>query len=298
MATGTGTAFFQHANQDFKLQLPNYIPVIAEIGINHNGDLQVAKQLIEMAKNAGCDAVKFQKRTIDAVYSPEVLDSPRESPWGTTQRDQKNGLEFGEKEYDEIDEFCQSLGIEWTASAWDSESLTFIENYNPPFHKVASAFVTNETFLEEVATLNRPTILSTGMAEERDVDTAVQIFKKRNVPLVLMHTVSTYPTPEEDLNLRLIGNLSAKYGLSVGYSGHESSVTPTIAAMALGAVIVERHITLDRTMYGSDQAASVEEQGLRQVVNAARKVPKLWGSGIKDYAPGEMDVASKLRYWK
>lgn len=298
MASGTGSAFFlPQAEESYYLQMPNYIPVVAEIGINHNGDLEIAKRLIRVAKEAGCDAVKFQKRTIDIVYSQEVLEAPRESPWGTTQRDQKEGLEFGQSEYEEIDSFCKELGIEWTASAWDVESLKFIDAFSPPFHKVASAFVTNLDFLREVAALGRPTLMSTGMAEERDIDEAVAVFKSKNVPLALMHTISTYPTPEADLNLRLIGHFAKKYGLSVGYSGHEASVSPTVAAMSLGATIVERHITLDRTMYGSDQSASVEENGLRQVVSAARKVPLLWGSGKKSYASGEREVAAKLRYW-
>lgn len=280
------------------LQKPSYIPVIAEIGINHNGDLDIAKQLIKMASDAGCDAVKFQKRDIETVYSPEVLDAPRESPWGSTQRDQKAGLEFGKTDYDAIDSYCSELGLAWTASAWDLKSLSFVESYDPLFHKVASAFITNLEFLGAVAKTGRPTILSTGMAEIEDVDKAVEIFKSHKVDLVLMHTVSTYPTPEEDLNLSLIGKLQARYGVSVGYSGHEPSVSPSIAAMALGAVVVERHITLDRTMYGSDQSASVEENGLRSLVSAARKVPKLWGDGEKKYAPGEKEVAAKLRYWQ
>lgn len=274
------------------------IPVIAEIGINHNGNVEIAKQLIVAAHEAGCAAVKFQKRTIEIVYSPEVLDSPRESPWGSTQREQKLGLEFSLEEYQEIDAFCKTLGIEWTASAWDLASLHFIEAFSPSFHKVASAMITNEGFLQEVADLGRLTLLSTGMASLEDVDRAVGIFKSSKSPLVLLHTVSTYPTPEVDLNLRTIETLRKRYELPVGYSGHEASVSPSIVAAALGAVVIERHVTLDRTMYGSDQAASLEPNGLRQLVSVIDKIPTILGSGEKDWASGEREVAAKLRYWE
>lgn len=281
----------------YQLQLPNYIPVIAEIGINHNGDIDIAKKLVLLAHEAGCDAVKFQKRDIETVYSEEVLNAFRESPWGTTQRQQKKGLEFGQAEYKEIDRYCKELGIAWSASAWDSKSLDFVDQFSPEFHKVASAFVTNVEFLKEVAKKGRNTILSTGMAEMSDIAKAVEVFTEAGTPIVLMHTVSTYPSPESDLNLRLISTLRERFGVPVGYSGHESSISPSIVAMGLGAVVVERHITLDRTMYGSDQAASIEESGLRQLVATARKITSLWGDGIKKYAPGEAEVAKKLRYW-
>ena len=277
---------------------PSYIPVIAEIGINHNGDLDIAKSLIRMAAEVGCDAVKFQKRSIEIVYPSEVLDAPRESPWGVTQRDQKQGLEFGKREYDEIAEFCKEIGIDWSASAWDIESLAFVEAYDPPFHKVASAMLTHTAFLKAVASAGRPTLISTGMATLDQVDRAVDVFERSGAPLVLLHTVSTYPTPEEDLNLAVIQTLKKRYGVPVGYSGHEASVSPSIVAAALGAQVIERHITLDRTMYGTDQAASLEKDGLRQLIAVLRKMPKLIGTGVKGWAPGEPEVAGKLRYWE
>ena len=277
---------------------PSYIPVIAEIGINHNGDLDIAKSLIRMAAEVGCDAVKFQKRSIEIVYPSEILDAPRESPWGVTQRDQKQGLEFGRREYDEIAEFCKEIGIDWSASAWDIESLAFVEAYDPPFHKVASAMLTHTAFLKAVASAGRPTFMSTGMATLDQLDRAVDVFERSGAPLVLLHTVSTYPTPEEDLNLAVIQTLKKRYGVPVGYSGHEASVSPSIVAAALGAQVIERHITLDRTMYGSDQAASLEKDGLRQLITVLRKMPKLIGTGVKGWAPGEREVAGKLRYWE
>jgi len=284
----------KHGDLDF----PTYIPVVAEIGINHNGDLQTAKELIALAARTGCDAVKFQKRTVEIVYPRDVLDAPRESPWGTTQRDQKNGLEFGETEYAEIDEFCRESGIEWSASAWDLPSLEFIESFNPPFHKIASALITHSDLVTEVARLNRPTLISTGMATLEMIDEVVAVFRAIGTPFALLHTVSTYPTPEKDVNLALIHTLRRRYQVPVGYSGHEPSVSPSIIAAALGAQVIERHITLDRTMYGSDQAASLEESGLRQLIATVRKMPGLIGNGVKGWASGESDVAAKLRYWE
>lgn len=272
--------------------------IVAEIGINHNGDLELAKKLIDVAYAAGCDAVKFQKRTIEIVYSPETLDSVRESPWGTTQRAQKEGLEFGLAEYREIDRYCSDLGIAWTASAWDLPSLDFVQKFDPPFHKVASAMVTHQEFLAAVADMGKPTLISTGMADIAEIDAAVDIFRGKGAPIALMHTVSTYPSPEEHLNLRMIQYLEERYQVPVGYSGHEPSVSPSVVAVALGATIIERHITLDRTMYGSDQAASLEPRGLQDLVSMARKIPIILGNGIKTWAPGEKDVASKLRYWQ
>lgn len=283
---------------DLRFGRPEKIFVIAEIGINHNGDLDLAKSLIDMASRCGCDAVKFQKRTIETVYPEQVLSTPRESPWGTTQRQQKYGLEFTESDYREIDVFCEKRGILWSASAWDLESLAFIERFQPTFHKVASAMVTHLEFLEEVASLKRNTILSTGMCSIEDVDRAVEIFQKRDTPLCLLHTVSTYPSNEEHLNLLMVQSLRSRYGLPVGYSGHEPSVSPSLVAAALGASVIERHITIDRSMYGSDQAASLEETGLRQLVGSLRKLPLLLGDGVKKWAPGESEVASKLRYWE
>lgn len=279
-------------------QVPNHISVIAEIGINHNGDLDLAKKLIDVAVDCGCDAVKFQKRTVDLVYPKDVLDSPRESPWGNTQRAQKEGLEFSREQYEEIDRFCRERGIDWSASAWDVPSLDFVEGFEPPFHKIASAMLTHRTFVEAVASKQRLTLISTGMSSLDDVDWVVATFKASRTPFVLLHTVSTYPSPESDLNLSMIHSLRDRYDVPVGYSGHEASVSPSIVAAAMGAVVIERHITLERSMYGSDQAASIEENGLRQLVNMIRKVPVMFGTGIKDWAPGEREVARKLRYWE
>ncbi len=272
--------------------------IIAEIGINHNGDLDIAKQLIDMAKIAGCDAVKFQKRTIDIVYTPELLASFRESPWGTTQRAQKEGLEFGKAEYDEINRFCKEVGIDWSASAWDIESQKFLAQYNCPFNKVASAMITNLPFLETVAAEGKVTFVSTGMSTYENIDKAVAIFNKHNCPFILLHTVSTYPSKEEELNLRCIQTLQQKYSVPVGYSGHEASVSPSLVAVMLGAVAIERHITLDRAMYGSDQAASLEKDGLERLVGMIRKIPVVLGDGVKRFEEREQQVAKKLRYWE
>jgi len=293
-----GLAVPNNKSRTLNVQFPKYIPVIAEIGINHNGSLDTAKELIQVAKEAGCDAVKFQKRDLDTVYSQQLLDSPRESPWGNTQRDQKQGLEFGTDEYKEIDKFCSQLDILWSASAWDLKSLDFIEDFNPSFHKVASAMITHPEFLKKIANLRRPTLVSTGMATLETIDAAVAIFRAAGTPIILLHTVSTYPSPESDLNLTLINTFSERYGYPVGYSGHEPSVSPSIVAASLGAVLIERHITLDRTMYGSDQSASLEPAGLRSLVGTLRKLPGMMGDGVKQFAPGEREVGSKLRYWE
>jgi len=277
---------------------PEDIFVIAEVGINHNGDIRVAKQLIDMAIDTGCDAVKFQKRTIDLVYTAEVLDASRESPWGNTQRDQKQGLEFTLEQYQEIDRYCRDKGILWSASAWDIPSLEFLEGFNPPFHKIASAMLTHRPFVEAVATKGRLTLVSTGMATIEIIDEVVGIFKSAGTPFVLLHTVSTYPSPESDLNLSMIHTLLERYKVPVGYSGHEPSVSPSVVAAVLGATVIERHITIDRSMYGSDQAASLEASGLRQLVTTLRKIPGMLGTGEKDWAPGEKAVAEKLRYWE
>ena len=277
---------------------PEDIFVIAEVGINHNGDMSVAKQLIDMAVDTGCDAVKFQKRTIDLVYTAEVLDASRESPWGNTQRDQKQGLEFTLEQYQEIDRYCRDKGILWSASAWDIPSLEFLEGFNPPFHKIASAMLTYRLFVEAVAAKGRLTLVSTGMATIEIIDEVVGIFKSAGTPFVLLHTVSTYPSPESDLNLSMIHTLLERYKVPVGYSGHEPSVSPSVVAAVLGATVIERHITIDRSMYGSDQAASLEANGLRQLVTTLRKIPGMLGTGEKDWAPGEKAVAEKLRYWE
>ncbi len=279
-------------------QRPQDIFVIAEVGINHNGDMNVAKRLVDMAVDTGCDAVKFQKRTIELVYAAEVLDAPRESPWGDTQRDQKQGLEFTLEQYQEIDSYCRDKGIVWSASAWDIPSLEFLEGFNPPFHKVASAMLTHRPFIEAVASKGRLTLVSTGMATIEMIDQVVEIFKSAGTPFVLLHTVSTYPSPESDLNLSMIQTLLERYKVPVGYSGHEPSVSPSVVAAVLGATVIERHITIGRSMYGSDQAASLEESGLRQLVSTLRKIPAMLGTGEKGWAPGEKAVAEKLRYWE
>lgn len=279
------------------VSIPQHVYVIAEIGINHNGNLDIAKQLIDMAKKAGCDAVKFQKRTIDIVYSPEVLDSPRESPWGTTQRAQKEGLEFSAEQYDEIDAYCRTIGIHWFASAWDIPSQHFLRRYKLPFNKVASAMATHMDFLEAVAEEGKPTFMSTGMCSHDEIAAALAVFSRHECPVVLFHTVSTYPSPESDLNLLTIEELRKRYGVPVGYSGHEASVSPSVMACMLGAVAIERHITLDRSMYGSDQAASLEKAGLESMVAQIRKIPTVLGDGVKRITEGEAAVAKKLRYW-
>lgn len=277
--------------------IPRRVFIIAEIGINHNGDVDIAKQLINQAKAAGCDAVKFQKRTIDIVYTAEMLAQKRESPWGTTQREQKEGLEFGDGEYDAIDAHCRQMGIEWFASAWDIPSQHFLRRYNCRYNKIASAMATHLPFVREVASERKPTFLSTGMCTYEDIDRALEIFKSASCPVILMHTVSTYPTAEKDLNLSMIRVLRERYGLPVGYSGHETTVSPSIMAAMMGAMAIERHVTLDRAMYGSDQAASLELPGLLNLTAVVRKIPDCIGDGVKRILSGEEGVAKKLRYW-
>ncbi len=275
-----------------------YIYFIAEIGINHNGDLEIAKKLIDIASDSGCDAVKFQKRTIETVYSEEVLKAPRESPWGVTQGDQKRGLEFSLEQYKEIDKYCKGKNIDWFVSSWDCLSQKEMRVFNFKFNKVASAMATNIEFLKTVAEEKIPTFLSTGMTNLIDIENAIKIFKDHNCELMLFHTVSTYPASLEDLNLKCINNLREKYNLNIGYSGHESSVSPSIIAASIGASVIERHITLDRAMYGSDQAASLQEEGLKKLVNVIRNIPKILGDGEKKFNPKEKLIAKKLRYWE
>ncbi len=272
--------------------------IIGEIGINHNGDINIAKKLIDMALRCGCDAVKFQKRDIDTVYTQEELSKDRESPWGNTQRQQKEGLEFNQNEYDEIDNYCKKKNITWFASAWDSKSLDFLDKYNSKYNKIASAMITNLDFLNHVAKKKKYTFISTGMSNYSDIDKAVEIFKKNSCDFELMHSVSTYPCPEEKLNLHLIKKMQSKYNCKVGYSGHEPSVSPSIIAIANGATSLERHITLDRSMYGSDQSASLEESGLRELIAIVRKIPKILGNEEKKLFDCEIEVAKKLRYWE
>ena len=276
---------------------PDEIFIIAEIGINHNGDLEVAKRLIDTALAAGCNAVKFQKRTIEVVYSTEVLDTPRESPWGTTTREQKFGLEFGEAEYDEIDLYCRERGIAWSASAWDVPAQQFLSRYDLPFNKIASAMGTHADFVRAVAREGKPTFASTGMMTTEDVDALVGILVEEQCPFVLMHTVSVYPCPEDQLHLNAIDFLRDRYNCPVAYSGHESTVMPSVIAATKGIVALERHITLDRAMYGSDQAASLAPRGLTELVSEIRRIPATLGRTDKFLVAGEDEVAAKLRYW-
>ena len=269
--------------------------IIAEIGINHNGDINIAKDLIKLAKDAECDAVKFQKRTIDIVYSKEFLDNPRESPWGHTQRAQKEGLEFGLKEYQEIDRYCKELVIEWFASAWDIESQKFLRQFNCKYNKVASAMLVYDELLKEIASEKKYTFISTGMSTIEQIDHAVAIFRKYECPFELMHCVSTYPMDDEDANLNRIKTLRDHYHCNVGYSGHEVGLAVSYAAAALGITSLERHITLDRAMYGSDQAASLEPVGLRSLVGAVRKIKKAMGDGIIRVLDKEVPISKKLR---
>ena len=269
--------------------------VIAEVGINHNGDLGIVKKLIDGAVLAGCDAVKFQKRTIDLVYSKEELDKSRESPWGTTNREQKQGLEFNKKQYDVIDSYCKEKGIEWLASAWDLESQIFLRQYNLNYNKVASAMLTNKKLLEMIAEEGKHTFISTGMSTISQIEKAVEVFEKSKCPYELMHCNSTYPTPVEDENLRVINTLRNYFGCEVGYSGHEPGIVITVATAALGVSSIERHITLDRAMYGSDQSASLELPGLVKLVRNVRAIEKAMGDGVKKVSYMEKTISKKLR---
>jgi len=269
--------------------------IIAEVGINHNGDINIAKDLIKLAKLSGCDAVKFQKRTIDKVYTRELLDSLRESPWGKTQRAQKEALEFGLEAYREIDRYCKDLGIEWFASSWDVDSQKFLRQFNCKHNKVASAMIIDLELLREIASEKKHTFISTGMSTLAQVDAAVEIFNKAGCPFELMHTKSTYPMEDEDANLNCIKTLKDRYKCNVGYSGHEAGLAVSYAAAALGITSLERHITLDRAMYGSDQSASLEPAGLSALVGAVRKIEKAMGDGDVNVHPKEVAISKKLR---
>jgi N-acetylneuraminate synthase len=270
--------------------------LIAEIGINHNGSLVITKQLIDAAAAAGFDAVKFQKRTIDKVYTKELLDSPRESQWGTTQREQKMGLEFDREQYQEIDHYCKERGVAWTASAWDVDAQRFIRDFDVSFNKVASAMLGHKPLLREIASERKKTFISTGMATLEEIDEVVNLFRQANCPFELLHCNSTYPMANEDANLRCIPMLKERYGCDVGYSGHESSLLKVcITAVVLGATSIERHITLDRAMYGSDQAASVDADSLKSFAVTMRMIPKILGTGKKEISEAEKTVRKKLR---
>jgi N-acetylneuraminate synthase len=267
--------------------------VVAEIGINHNGDVDIARRLIDAAVDAGADAVKLQKRTVDVVYSAEELDRPRESPFGDTNRDLKHGLEFGEEEYSAIDAHCRERGILWFASAWDEGSVDFIEAFGPPCWKIASASLTDDALLRHHRATARPIVASTGMSTVEQIDHAVELLGRDD--LVLLHTTSTYPSQIDELNLAVIATLGERYGVPVGYSGHEVGLAPSVAAAAMGAVMVERHITLDRAMWGSDQAASVEPQGFARMVRDIRTVEAARGDGVKTVYESERPIIEKLR---
>lgn len=267
--------------------------VIAEIGINHNGDIDLAKRLISVAVAAGCDAVKFQKRTVDVVYSPEELAKPRESPFGTTNGDLKRGLELDYYDYQEIDAFCRASKIAWFASAWDEQSVDFIDRFNPPCFKIASASLTDDNLLRHTRATGKPVILSTGMSTLDQIDHALDVLGRDN--LILLHACSTYPAYYEVLNLRAIPLMRERYGVPVGYSGHETGVASTVAAAVLGACCIERHVTLDRSMWGSDHAASLEPNGISRVVRDIRLVEQSMGDGVKRVYEREHPIIKKLR---
>jgi len=270
--------------------------IIAEIGINHNGSIDITKQLIDNAKKAGCDAVKFQKRTVEKIYSQDTLDSLRDSPWGTTTREQKLGLEFNKEEYDIIDKYCKQNEIDWFASAWDIESQLFLREYNLKYNKIASALITDKELLKVVAEEKKHTFISTGMSTIDQVKEAVQVFKDLNCPFELMHTNSSYPMKLEEANLKCITTLKDQFDCDVGYSGHETaSYLVCVCAAVLGATTFERHITLDRSMYGSDQSASLEFDGLQRMVRDLRQIESILGDGVKRVWDSEIPVMKKLR---
>jgi N-acetylneuraminate synthase len=269
--------------------------LIAEIGINHNGDMSICKKLIDVASSSGANAVKFQKREINNVYTQEFLDSPRDSQWGTTQRDQKLGLEFNYDEYMEIDAYCKEKNIEWFASAWDLDSQKFLQKFNCKYNKVASAMIVYKDLLEMVSKEKKHTFISTGMTTYDDIKQAVDIFRKNNCSFELMHTISTYPMKDENANLLMINTLKDKFQCNVGYSGHESGLAISYAAATLGITSLERHITLDRSMYGSDQSASIEPPGFMQLIGAVRKIEIAMGDGVKKTIPEEAPIAKNLR---
>ncbi len=278
-----------------KKELGNNQPcyVIAEIGINHNGDVDLAKRLISVAVAAGCDAVKFQKRTIDVVYTAKELAQPRPNPFGDTNGDLKRGLEFGEEDYAEINAFCKQVKIDWFVSPWDEASVDFVEKFNPPVYKIASASLTDDNLLRHVRGTGKPIIASTGMSTYEEIDHAVDVLGKEN--LILMHTTSTYPAKYEQLNLRAIPTMIDRYDVPVGYSGHETGIPTSVAAAVLGACCVERHITMDRAMWGSDQAASLEPNGISRLVRDIRLCEQSMGDGIKRVYEEEIPVMKKLR---
>ena len=273
--------------------------LIAEVGINANGNLDLAKQMIKKAALCGADAVKFQKRCIDKVYTKRFLDGPRDSPWGTTQREQKNGLEFSFTEYQAIDMLCKQIGIDWFASAWDFKSLEMMESFYPPYHKIASAFNCHIPFMTQVARYGRPVMLSTGMADMKQIETAVDVLRKNDCQdITLLHCVSIYPCPDELCNVRAVETLKHHFpDCKVGYSGHERGIVPSIMAVGFGAEVIERHFTLDRSSYGSDQSASLEPRGLARIAEYGKQVESCVGDGIIKVHPDELKCAKSLRYF-
>ena len=270
--------------------------IAAEIGINHNGDIKIAKKLIDLAVSSGCDAVKFQKRTVNKVYSKEVLDGPRESPWGTTQREQKEGLEFSISDYKTIDKYCKQKKIQWYVSCWDIDSQIEMRKFKTKYNKVASAMLIHTKLLETIAEEKKHTFISTGMSTMNDISKAIKIFKKHKCPFELMHSHSSYPMKIEEANLKLIQTLKKKFKCDVGYSGHEATASLIcVAAVLQGATSIERHITLDRTMYGSDQAASLEPEGLLRLVRDIRLLDIILGDGKKKIWDSEKSAMKKLR---
>jgi N-acetylneuraminate synthase len=270
--------------------------IAAEIGINHNGDLEIVKKLIDVAVSSGCNAVKFQKRTVNKVYSKEVLDGPRESPWGTTQREQKEGLEFSIADYKIIDKYCKQKKIQWYLSCWDIDSQIEMRKFKTKYNKVASAMLVHTKLLETIAEEKKYTFISTGMSTINDISKAIKIFKKHKCPFELMHSHSSYPMALEEANLKVIQTLKKKFKCDVGYSGHESSsYLVCISAVLQGATSIERHVTLDRTMYGSDQAASLEPEGLFRLVRDVRKLNLILGDGKKKIWDSEKSAMKKLR---
>jgi len=267
--------------------------VIAEIGINHNGDIDLAKKLIDVARTAGCNAVKFQKRTVEVVYTPEELAKPRENPFGPTNGDLKRGLEFDLAAYQEIDRYCKEVGIHWFASCWDEASVDFIDQFDVPCYKIASASLTDDNLLKHTRDKGRPIILSTGMSTLEEIDHAVELLGKNS--LILLHATSTYPAHYGELNLRMIPVLRQRYGVPVGYSGHETGIPSSVAAASIGACVIERHITMDRAMWGSDHAASLEPSGITRLVRDIRLVESAMGNGVKRVIEREKPILKKLR---
>ena len=267
--------------------------IIAEIGINHNGDIEIAKKLISLAKGAGADAVKFQKRTIDVVYTKEELDKPRENPFGCTNRDLKKGLEFDKKDFKVIDKYCRLLDIQWFASCWDEASVDFMEQFNPPCYKIASASLTDDALLRHTRSKGKPVILGCGMTTLDELNHAVDVLGKDN--LILLHSCSAYPAQPKDLHLRTIMKMQALYKIAIGYSGHETNIISSCAAVAIGAKVVERHITLDRAMWGSDQAASLGPSGLYKMVSYIRCIEESLGNPKVQRVESEIPVMKKLR---